>query len=203
MRFSSFSLSRGVISELVTSDGLLLIALDGTWFFSSEQITCPSCQSKRHKNGTTTYHHSAITPVIVKPRVDQAVLLPPEFITADDGSSKQDYENKAAKRWMQSVDLRYLSERYTVLLLGDDLYAQQPVCEHTVRHGYSFIYVCKTPSHQYLYEWFSEFSSKELHQKTYRHWTGKKHQLYRYRYRNGVPVRDGADALWVNSIRLE
>lgn len=198
----AFLFEQGVISELVTSDGLLLIALDGTWFFSSERITCPSCQSKRHNNGTTTYYHSAITPVIVKPGVDRVVSLPPEFITADDGSTKQDCENKAAKRWMQSVGLRYLSERYKVVLLGDDLYAKQPVCEHTGRHGYSFIYVCKSSSHKHLYEWLSEFSSKDLHQKTYRHWTGKKRQLYRYRYRNDVPLRDGDDALRVNWMEL-
>ncbi len=198
----AFLFEQGVICELVTTEGLLLIALDGTWFFSSEQIMCPSCQSKRHKNGRATYYHSAITPVIVKPGVDQALSLSPEFITADDGSSKQDCENKAAKRWMQTVGLRYLSEHYTVVLLGDDLYAKQPVCEHTARHGYSFLYVCKSSSHRYLYEWLGEFSNEELHQKTYRHWTGKKHQLYRYRYRNGVPLRDGDDALWVNWMEL-
>ena len=44
----AFLLEQGVISELVTSHGLLLIALDGTWFFSSEQIMRHSCQGKRH-----------------------------------------------------------------------------------------------------------------------------------------------------------
>ena len=198
----AFLFEQGVISELVTSDRLLLIALDATWFFSSEQIMCPSCQSKRHNNGTTTYYHSAITPVIVKPGVDQVVSLVPEFMSADDGSSKQDCENRAAKRWMETIGLRYLSERYTVVLLGDDLYAKNPVCEHAKEHGYSFIYVCKTASHDYLYNWLAEFSGDDLHEKTLRHWTGKKHQLYRYRYRNDVPLRDGDDALRVNWMEL-
>lgn len=197
-----FLLDNGAIADFVTSEGLLLIALDGTWFFSSEQISCPACQSKRHTNGTTTFYHSAITPVIVKPGADYIVSLPPEFITLDDGSSKQDCENKAAKRWMQTIGKRYLSERYTVVLLGDDLYSRQPVCECTDEQGYHFIYVCKTSSHRYLYEWLGEFSDEDLHQTIIRHWTGKKHHLYRYRYRNGVPLRDGDDALMTNWMEL-
>jgi len=57
-----FLVTEHVIADLVTTDNLLLIALDGTWFFSSEQIQCPSCQTKNHKNGSVTYYHSAITP---------------------------------------------------------------------------------------------------------------------------------------------
>ena len=85
-----FLVAEGVIADLLTYDNLLLIALDGTWFFSSEQIKCKSCQTKNHRNGSTTYYHSAITPVVVKPEVNRVVSLPPEYITVDDGSSKQD-----------------------------------------------------------------------------------------------------------------
>ncbi len=144
----------------------MLIALDGTWFFSSEQIKCESCQTRKHKNGSITYYHSAITPVIVKPEMNNVFSLPPEFITLDDGSSKQDCENKAAKRWMETTGLLYLQEEYNVILLGDDLYSRQPVCNHTLDHGFNFIYVCKTASHKYLYEWINDFSPTDLHEKT-------------------------------------
>ena len=201
-RIFEFLVQQNVIRDLLTAEKLLLIALDGTWFFSSEQIKCPSCQTKHHRNGTTTYYHSAITPVIVKPEVNRAVSLPPEFITVDDGSTKQDCENKVAKRWMSTVGRRYLSENYTVVLLGDDLYAKQPVCKHTTDSGYSFIYVCKTSSHKYLYEWINEFSPAELHERTVRVWDGKKRRIYRYRYRNEVPIKDGEHALQVNWMEL-
>ena len=198
----SFLVEQGYIADLVTSDGLLLIALDGTWFFSSQQIKCGSCQTKKHKNGTTTYYHSAITPVIVKPETNQVVSLPPEYITVDDGSNKQDCENKAAKRWMETIGKRYLSSKYAVTLLGDDLYSRQPVCEHTLESKYNFIYVCKTSSHKYLYEWIEEFSPSDLHQTTARQWDGKRRVFYQYRYRNGVPLKDGEDALMVNWMEL-
>ena len=197
-----FLVTEHVIADLVTTDNLLLIALDGTWFFSSEQIQCPSCQTKNHKNGSVTYYHSAITPVIVKPEVNRVVSLPPEFITVDDGSSKQDCENKAAKRWMDAIGGKYRSENYTVVLLGDDLYSRQPVCKHTLSSGYSFIYVCKTSSHKYLYEWVNEFSAEELHESRDRKWNGKERVIYRYRYCNDVPLKDGDEAMRVNWMEL-
>jgi len=38
-----------------------LIALNGTWFHSSEQIHCDACSVKEHRGGRRTYFHSAIT----------------------------------------------------------------------------------------------------------------------------------------------
>ena len=70
----TFLVTEHVIADLVTTDNLLLIALDGTWFFSSEQIKCRACQTKSHRNGSVTYYHSAITPVIVKPEVNRAMV---------------------------------------------------------------------------------------------------------------------------------
>jgi len=147
-------------------------------------------------------YHSAITPVIVNPKTNYVVGLPPEYITVDDGSRKQDCENKAAKRWMEAIGRRYVSEKHTVVLLGDDLYSRQPVCEHTLSCACSFIYVCKTSSHKYLYEWIDEFSAEDLHESRKRIWDGKKRLIYRYRYRNEVPLKDGDGAMRVNWMEL-
>ena len=42
----------------------LLLALDGTWYYSSQKIHCPNCSCLEHKSGDKTYYHSAVTPVI-------------------------------------------------------------------------------------------------------------------------------------------
>ncbi|MEA3508638.1 MAG: ISNCY family transposase [Synergistota bacterium] len=118
-RIFEFLVSEGIIRDMVTEDGFLLIALDGTWFYSSEQIACDACQSKQHRNGQVTYYHSAITPVIVKPEVNRVVSLPPEFITVDDGSTKQDCENKAVKRWIKTIVDRYRYRNDVPLKDGD------------------------------------------------------------------------------------
>jgi hypothetical protein len=45
------------------------------------KLNCKCCSSRTHKNGTVTYFHSAILPVIVAPRQAQVISLAPEFIT--------------------------------------------------------------------------------------------------------------------------
>ena len=75
----------------------LLIALDGTWYYSSQKIHCPNCSCLEHKSGEKTYYHSAVTPVIVAPGHEHAIPLRPEFITPQDGHTKQDCEIAAGQ----------------------------------------------------------------------------------------------------------
>ena len=67
------------------------MTLDGTQYFSSQKIHCERCSSRTHKNGTVTYFHAAILPVIVAPGQAQVIALAPELITPQDGSEKQDW----------------------------------------------------------------------------------------------------------------
>src|SRR5437870_8274393 len=68
----------------------LLVALDGTTYFSSQAIQCPNCLTRQLSNGHTLYYHPAITPVVVSPRRSQVIALPPEYIMPQDGHAKQD-----------------------------------------------------------------------------------------------------------------
>jgi hypothetical protein len=67
--------------------------MDGTQYFSSSKIHCPQCRVSEHHNGTVTYSHSVVTPVIVAPGKARVIPLEPEFITPQDGHAKQDCEN--------------------------------------------------------------------------------------------------------------
>ncbi|NDH69127.1 MAG: hypothetical protein EBY22_14755 [Gammaproteobacteria bacterium] len=58
-------------------DGRLLIAIDGVNFFSSSKIHCLCCLKKEHSNGTITYSHAALCPVIVHPSQKQVLPLMP------------------------------------------------------------------------------------------------------------------------------
>src|SRR5262247_4690262 len=75
----------------------LLVALDGTTYFSSQAIHCPNCLTRQLANGQTLYDHTAITPVIVCPGQSQVLALPPEYIMPQDGQAKQDCEQAAGK----------------------------------------------------------------------------------------------------------
>jgi hypothetical protein len=174
----------------------ILIALDGTQYFSSDKIHCDNCNVKNHKNGKMTYSHSAVTPVILKPGENMVVPLEPEFITPQDGHLKQDCENAAAKRWLHQYGHQY--KGLNGIILGDDLYSRQPLCEIILEEGFHFILVCKPDSHKTLYEWSADFDKMGVVKTTtVRRRIGKRMETDTYRYFNHLPLRDGDDAMEV------
>ncbi|MBE0541382.1 MAG: ISNCY family transposase [Verrucomicrobia bacterium] len=177
-----------------------LIALDATWYFSSQSknVHCPNCSCIRHAEGHTTHFHSAITPVIVSPGHSQVVPLRPEFIVPQDGQAKQDCEINAAKRWLAAHAARYSTGNDT--LLGDDLYAHQPFCRQVLLHDFHFIFTCKPASHTHLSSWIDGLEAAgQLHTLKLRI-KGKSNRWehHHYRWANGVPLTDSDDALKVN-----
>ena len=175
----------------------LLIAIDGTEYFSSSQIHCSACSKRTQKSGETRYCHSVITPVIVAPGQPHVIPLVPEFIVPQDGHDKQDCENAAAKRWLSQQGPRLSALNVTVL--GDDLYCHQPLCQQLLDQQFNFILVCRPESHITLYE---HLEGMDLPTLTTKRWTGKVEETYSYRYLNGVPLKDGKDALLVNWCEL-
>jgi hypothetical protein len=200
-----------LLDELKAQPGLLqfrndlntyAIALDGVNFFSSENISCAKCLKREDRSGTEHFYHSAITPVFVKSGQAQVLPLPPEFIVPQDGREKQDCERVAAKRWLAQHH-RHFSD-HSVTYLGDDLYANQPVCQLIAEtYRQFFIFVCKPESHTSLYEWL-DFLEKtnSLEKVSQRHWNGKHGELWQYRFAQQVPLRNGEDALPVNWLEL-
>jgi len=178
------------------------IALDGVSFFSSEKISCSKCLKREDRSGVTHFYHSAITPVFVKPGQSQVLPLPPEFIVPQDGSQKQDCERAAAKRWLAQHQQHF--SNHSVTYLGDDLYANHPLCQLLVEtYRQFFIFVCKPESHPGLYEWIAFLDKNNgIEKVTHRHWTGKSGEIWRYRFTQQVPLRNGSDALQVNWLEL-
>jgi len=169
----------------------LLIALDGTWYFSSQTIHCRNCSSKT-KDGETTYYHGMVNPAIVAPEKSQVIALPPEFVLPQDGDKKQDCEHKAGKRWLKRHGKTYATLHVTIL--GDDLYCHQPMCKTIRGSGCNFILVCKPDSHPTLYEWLKGITEEYVVRKR----NGNHHETWTYRYCSDVPLKDGDDALAVN-----
>jgi hypothetical protein len=89
-----------LINQFKYLENQILVAFDGTEYYSSKKIHCPHCNCRNHRNGETSYYHQVITPVIVSPNKKQVINLSPEFIRKQDGTTKQDCENIAIKRWL-------------------------------------------------------------------------------------------------------
>lgn len=191
----------GVVETYRSVNQTLLLAFDGTEYFSSHTIHCPQCSTRQHANGTVTYCHTALTPVLVKPGLDKVIPLPPEFVRPQDGAEKQDCELNAAKRWLADWGGDYRPLGITVL--GDDLYCHEPFCREVLKQGMDFILVCKPASHAIVYEWL-EFLQRggAVNTVVRRRWTGRRREIDTYRYATSIPLRDSDDALWVNWCEL-
>jgi hypothetical protein len=175
----------------------LLVALDGTHYFSSKAIHCQNCLTRQLTNGQTLYYHAAITPVIVCPGQSQVIALPPEDIMPQDGQAKQDCERAAGKRWLGKHAAQVAPRGAT--LLGDDLYSNQPFCALVLPHRCNFIFTCKPDSHPKFYERLAFWQATEAmaaHEE--HHWNGRFTEVTLVRYLNDVLLHSGDNALSVN-----
>lgn len=201
---------RKVIRELERTGNLekmrsyskqLLIAMDGTEYFSSTKIHCEKCSQRTLKNGSINYYHSALTPVIVQAGNHQVISLEPEFITPQDGHDKQDCEIEAGKRWIEKHGSAYA--KMGVILLGDDLFCHQPFCKQIRQKKIHFILVCKPDSHEMLYETVKFLETNQsVSTFTERRWNGRHGEIDTYRYANDLPLNGERDALLVNWCEL-
>lgn len=191
----------GMLDQIRSHAKSLLIAIDGTEYFSSQKIYCQNCSHRELANGKTNYFHSVLTPVIVQAGNENVISLEPEFITPQDGHEKQDCEIEAGKRWIGTHGDYYAKRNVTIL--GDDLFSRQPFCQALKDKKMHFILVCKPDSHPHLYESVA-FLAEQGVLETYRKrvWNGKHGEIYTYRYANHLPLRGDNAAMQVNWTEL-
>ena len=181
-------------------DGGWLCSLDGTQYFRSTKIHCPQC-TVTERDGTLSYAHTVLIPVLAKPGTRQVLVLEPEFILPQDGSEKQDCERNAACRWVKRNAHHFAGRRVTIL--ADDLHCNQPFCELLLEHHLDFILTCKPDSHAKLYEEIALLDGLgEVKECQDRVWTGRGHHLWTYRFATQVPLRAPPHALKVNWCEL-
>ena len=191
----------GVVETYRSVNQTLLLAFDGVEYFSSHAIHCPNGSTRQHPNGSMTYSHTALTPVLVKPGLDKVIPLAPEFVRPQDGVAKQDCELNAAKRWLAAWGDDYSPLKITIL--GDDLYCHEPFCREALQRGFDFILVCKPDAHAIVAEWLAFLDrGGAINTVVRRRWTGQRREIDTYRYAQAIPLRDGEDALWVNGCEL-
>ena len=179
-------------------NGHVLMALDGTEYFCSQELGCCNCSSRVRANGRTEHFHSMVSVALVAPGHNRVLPLEPEFIVPQDGAEKQDCEARATQRWLATYGPKYAHLK--PIYLGDDLSSRQPTCEAVLAIGGHFLFTAKPSSHKTLYSWLdgAEVPSNEKKIKQ-----GKYFVTHRYRWMEGVPIRDGEDALLVNWLEIE
>ena len=179
-------------------EGMYLVSIDGSEYFSSENIQCPHCLITESK-GKRRYHHQILQSVIVNPDMRQVIPLSPEQISNHDGTKKQDCEINAGKRLIHNI--RKVHPKLGIIITGDDLYSKQPFIDELKKNRMSFILVAKPTDHKILFQWIDELTqlgggdSLEL--------IDEKGRRHRYQWVNDVPLNGTKDADHVNFFQYQ
>lgn len=174
--------------------GYYLIALDGTQYFSSEKIHCPSCLIRKKGKGPIRYSHQILQAAMLHPQMRQVVPLAPEPIANTDGNNKQDCELSASKRIIAKI--RATHPKLPIVITADGLYSNQPFIDTLKDSGMSFILVAKPTDHTILFQWVDELVGLGHGDKM--QLTDDKGRVHHYRWVNQVPLNGSRNADQVN-----
>ncbi len=169
----------------------LLIPCDGTGMFSSESVHCENCCEKHHKDGRVTYYHQMLGAVVVHPDQQEVFPLCPEPISKPDGSTKNDCEQNAMKRFLE--DFQREHPRLKVIFTEDALSAKGPYLKRIKEIGAHFIVNVNPTGNPSLFEWLKGL---DLQKKT----ITTKEETIELAFYNGVPLNDSNHDLQVNFI---
>jgi hypothetical protein len=129
-----------------------LVSLDGTGYFSSKKVHCDQCLERKNSHtGEITYMHQLLGGAIVCPGHTEVVPLCPEPIIKQDGSTKNDCERNAAKRFLNQ--LRADHPHVPFIITEDALSANAPHIQELQRHKLHFILGVKPGDHAHLFDY--------------------------------------------------
>jgi hypothetical protein len=184
----------GQLSKYQFLNGKYLLALDGSEYFSSDKINCPSCLKTESGKGNIRYHHQILQPVIVHPNLRQVIPLFPEPIQNSDGKIKQDCEINAGKRSLAKI--RKAHPKLPIIVTGDDLYSKQPFVDALKENEMSFILVAKPSDHKILFQWVEEITG--MGEAGHLEITDTRGRIHKFRWVNDVPLNGTPNADQVN-----
>src|SRR4051794_1487003 len=144
-------LQRGkALERFVYRDGRYLLSLDGTGYFSSAKIHCPSCLVRHHRGGGVTYSHQLLGATLVHPDLKEVIPLAPEPIVQQDGETKNDCERNATRRWL--TRFRREHPHLPVIVVEDALSANAPHLRDLRQARARYIIGVKPGDHSFLFQ---------------------------------------------------
>jgi hypothetical protein len=176
--------------------GHYLVSLDGSGYFASTEIHCASClEKKSRKTGEVTYAHQALVGAIVHPDFKEVIPLAPEAIVKQDGTTKNDCERNAAKRFFSQLRQDY--PEWPFIITEDALSANAPHLQELKKHNLRYILGVKAGDHAFLFEYVAA-----AHQagQTTEYECKEKEVIHRFRFINQVPLNASHPNLLVNFI---
>jgi len=121
--------------------GAFLVAVDGTGQLFFRKRHCPHCLTQRGSDGRTIYFHHVLEAKLVTAN-GLALSIATEFIeNVQPHAHKQDCELKAFPRLAEKLKAHF--PRLPIILLGDPLYACQPVFDLCKKYRWHYIFTFK------------------------------------------------------------
>jgi hypothetical protein len=161
--------------------------LDGSEYFHSTQIHCPSCLRQRQANGETHYSHVVVAATVTRAGSHAILPLDAEEVRNTDGQQKQDCELTAAKRLVKR--LRAEHRQLSVCIVGDDLYGHEPFLAELRALRMRFVLVAKPTSHVALFEQIEEREQRgECDRGTWEEGSARHRRAFEYRSAANVPL---------------
>jgi hypothetical protein len=152
-------LQRGkALEPMVYFEGCYLLSIDGTGSFSSEKLSSASCMVKKSRSGKTTYYQQVLGAAIVHPDFKEVIPLAPEMIIRQDGSTKNDCERNAARRFLQK--LRQEHPHLPLIVVEDGLSSNGPHIRDLQKHRMHYILGAKQGDHPLLFHCLEESAKK-------------------------------------------
>lgn len=194
----------------VAGTDYLTFVLDGTQYFHSTKIECPSCLRRQHSSGTVHYSHQVLAATLVKANSHQVLPFDAEQIANGDGADKQDCETNAAKRLL--ARMRGEHPRLNLIAGGDAIYAHEPMVELLAQQRIRFVFGVKPGSQPETFEWVEELErAGGVVHGSYEEGSGPltKRRFVDYRYVHEVPLKQDSSLrvtfveAWVRTHRGE
>lgn len=183
-----------VLRRLCFMEHYYLVSLDGTGYFSSKKVHCEQCLERTNsRTGEITYTHQLLGAAIVCPGHAEVVPLYPEPIIKQDGSTKNDCERNAAKRFLNRLREDY--PHVPFIITEDALSANAPHIQELQRHKLHFILGVKPGDHAYLFDYVN--TAHEQGQTTTFEQTADG-VTHRFRWLNDVPLNASNTDVRVN-----
>ncbi len=176
-----------------------LCVLDGSEYFSSDHIACPSCLHKKVKKkqgDTLQFSHQIVQAALVHPKRSQVIPLPPEQVRNTDGRKKQDCETNAAKRLLGK--LKKAHPKLPLIIVADGLYSKQPTIDAITSSGMHYVLVAKPDDHTTLVEWVNGL--RLLNDVMHMEHTDRKGKTHVYEWINDVPLNGNKNSPLVNYV---
>ncbi len=152
-------LQRGKVLEKMTwLGGYYLLAFDGTGIYTSEKMGSDYCLSKRKRNGKVEYYQQMFAGAFLHPDRSEVIPTCPEMIVRQDGSSNNDCERNAAKRYL--ADFRRKHPHLKTIVIEDGLASNAPHIQELQKHDLRYILGAKPKDHAYLYQLVDEAADR-------------------------------------------